>query len=65
MAKLPKYMYIKSAGSPLKFTLVIKKWGIPILMFQVMKEFEGLKWYHWLLYPKICIKALRGGLNGY
>jgi len=65
MAKLPKYMSLESKGNHLKFTLRIKKWGIPILMFKAMKKFEGLKWYHWLLYPKICFKAMRGGLNEY
>ena len=63
MAKLPKYMTLEFKGK--KAFIHIKKWGIPVLMFQTMREFEGLKWYHWLLYPKICVKALRGGLNEY
>jgi len=63
VAKLPKYMKLEFKGK--KAFIHIKKWGIPIMIFQGMKKFEGLKWYHWLLYPKICIKAMRGGLNEY
>lgn len=63
MAKLPKYMKLEFKGK--KTFIHIKKWGIPALIFQAMKKLEGLKWYHWLLYPKICFKAMRGGLNGY
>ena len=63
MAKLPKYMTLEFKGS--KAIVHIKKWGIPVWMFQAMLKMEGLKWYHWLLYPKICFKAMRGGLNGY
>lgn len=69
MAKLPKYMKIEPLSNGLKpsisFNVVIKRWGIPILAFNAMREFEGLRWYHWLLFPKICIKAMRGGLNEY
>ena len=65
MAKLPKYMSLEGTGNPLNFTIRIKKWGVPVWMFQAMLKMEGLKWYHWLLYPKICFKAMRGGLNGY
>lgn len=58
--KLPKYMRLEFKDK--KIFVHVKKWGIPILMFNAMREFEGLKWYHWLLYPKICFKAIRGGL---
>lgn len=63
MAKLPKYMSLESTGNPLNFTLKVKNWGIPILIFSAMQELN-VKWYCWLLYPKICIKLLRGGING-
>ena len=63
MAKIPKYMSLKFEKT--MFTISIKKWGLPLLIFGAMRKFDGLKWYHWLLYPKICSRAFRGGLNGY
>jgi hypothetical protein len=61
VAKLPKYINLEFKER--KAFIHLKTWGIPILMFQAMVKMEGLKWYHWLLYPKICVKAMRGGLN--
>jgi hypothetical protein len=70
MAKLPEYItkYIKIIQLPSKNNLtlkfVIKKRKIPVLIFRVMQNYEGLTWRHWLLYPKICIQAMRGDLSG-
>ena len=63
MAKLPKYMKITIGKKHSMINVTIKKWGIPIIFFKAMRKMEGIKWYHWLVYPKICIKAIRGGLN--
>ncbi|MGF7059285.1 hypothetical protein [Brassicibacter mesophilus] len=62
MAKLPKYMKLKYLGD-LKFNVRIKKWGIPIIVFKAMKNFE-LKWHQWFLYPYFCIKFYRGFASG-
>jgi len=65
--KLPKYMEIvadKSSRKPtVSFSVRIKRWGIPIILFNAMRKFEGIKWYHWLIvYPKVCVKAMIRGL---
>lgn len=65
--KLPKYMKIvddKSSRKPtVSFSVRIKRWGIPIILFNAMRKFEGIKWYHWLIiYPEVCVKAMIRGL---
>ena len=65
--KLPKYMEIvadKSSRKPtVSFSVRIKRWGIPIILFNAMRKFEGIKWYHWLIvYPKVCVKAMIRGV---
>lgn len=60
MAKLPKYIKLKMNGN-LSYTLTIKKWGLPIIIFKAMKKNYNLKWYHWIIfYPYLCFKAIRG-----
>lgn len=60
MAKLPKYMKLKHEGN-FNYTLIIKKWGIPFLLFKTIKRNFKLKWYQWIIfYPYICFKAIRG-----
>lgn len=62
MAKLPRYMKLKYLGD-LKFNVKIKKWGIPIIVFKAMNNFE-LKWYQWFLYPCFCIKFYKDFASG-
>lgn len=61
--KLPAYLKLEpttnSGRKPgLHYNLTIKKWGIPILVFKVLKENYKVKWYQWLLYPVLCIKIM-------
>ncbi len=60
--KIPKYMKIEPMPNCLKpalsYTVSIKRWGIPILIFKCMKERLELPWYYWLLYPYFCLKFL-------
>lgn len=65
MAKLPKYMRIVKGTNPSKICVVIKWWGMPIILFKAMASVTEYPWYRWLSYPKLCIKAMRGGLNEY
>ena len=65
--QLPKYIktkLVKSAiGGAVTVRVSVKRWGIPIILFNAMRKFEGIKWYHWLIaYPKICVKAMIRGL---
>lgn len=67
MAKLPRYIKLKPCPgrvNALTYTMTIKRWGVPFLVFKVLKERFNLKWYHWLWYPFLCfIVALKWGRN--
>lgn len=72
MAKLPKYLKLEPAlnhisddCNTLNYKLIIKKWGIPILVHKYLKKEYELKWYQWLwYYPYFCFVALRGAASG-
>lgn len=45
------------------YTLEVKKWGYPFLIFKCLRERYSLKWYQWFMYPYICFKLMRGTVN--
>lgn len=63
MAKLPKYLKLEPISAT-QYKLVIKKWGIPILVYKCLKENFELKWYQWLFYPYLCFKIMRSAADG-
>jgi len=72
MAKLPKYFEMKKmihnkSTNKIDCTIVMKKWGIPILVFRVLRDIYELNWFEWLyIYPYMCIKMMfGGGFNGF
>lgn len=63
MSKLPRYMKLKHEGN-FNYTLIIKKWGIPFLLFKAIKKNYEFKWYHWFtLYPYVCLRIMFGGVD--
>lgn len=63
MAKLPSYLKVEWKPG-LKGVVIIKRWGLPIIIFKTLKKYYNLKWYQWFIYPWICIKLIRDGFNG-
>lgn len=48
-----------------RFVIVVKKWGLPILLYKAIKRRKAKKWFMWPViwlydYPKLCIKAIWG-----
>jgi len=68
MAKLPKYMklgkmeYSKETKG-LTLTISVKRWGWPVILFNFLHECKNLPWWKWLVYPKICLRALICGVS--
>jgi hypothetical protein len=66
--KLPRYIQVSNPffkDGETKVSISVKKWGWPILLFKRICKIKA-KWYAWPLiwawkYPKLCIKAIRGG----
>lgn len=60
MARLPAYLKLipVQGAKGIVFRLKIKRWGLPILIFQVMRERFDFPWYYWLACPYLCFKAL-------
>jgi hypothetical protein len=60
MARLPAYLKLAPipGAKGVAFSLKIKRWGLPILIFQVMRECFDFPWYYWLAYPYLCFKAM-------
>jgi hypothetical protein len=61
--KAPDYMKItmdkkSSDNGCINYTVTIKRKDVPRLIREVLKERYSIKWYHWLLYPYICLKIM-------
>jgi len=62
--KAPDYMKITidkkgSNDNCINYTVTIKRKDMPRAIREILKERYSLKWYHWLLYPYICLRAMR------
>ncbi|SMC38572.1 hypothetical protein SAMN02745168_0638 [Papillibacter cinnamivorans DSM 12816] len=60
--KIPKYLKIIPSGTgkrSITFTVKVKWWGWPILIFKAMRERFVFPWYSWLAYPYFCVKIMR------
>lgn len=60
--KIPKYIKVTPiSGKPKSFTycISIKKWGIPILVFKAIKNFDVPWWAKTIVYIKTCFRMIR------
>jgi len=70
--KAPRYIKIKpQTGNRhgLTYTVSIKWWGWPIILFKTMRDRTIARWYMWpfvwlYLYPSVCVHAMRGAVDG-
>lgn len=58
MARLPKYMKTELKNNGI-VEITIKKWGLPLLLYQTLKENYELTFLQWLIfYPYMCFKVI-------
>ena len=62
MAKLPKYIKVRwETHNPFTARITVKSWGMPILIYQVLKKRFQIKWWQWIFYPYFCFRVMKNG----